>query len=214
MIIAVYEARGPMAKTDLGKALKDRSGKTGLRQHLRNLLNRKVGPTNYNTPNIQFFEDKYGEQITHDAVQDIAKFFESNRHRGFTPGGIPTPYPPLAILPRDIKPSNTAIATIGEALAGWYLEQLNMTCLSRPISEGADLVFRDAHGTITLISSVKATQGPDIEGRLCEAAIDLLEYVGNVVLMDPVSPFDCSVIGVVIRPQSNYDLHSLRIEVR
>lgn len=113
-----------------------------------------------------------------------------------------------------MKPSNTAIGTIGEALAGWYLERNGLTCVSRPISEGVDLIFRDEPGTITCLVSAKGTQEPDVIGILGDAGVKLLQETLNVVNMDKASTFDCFVIGVVINSESEYDLHSLRIEVR
>jgi len=152
--------------------------------------------------------------VVADPAADLNKYLTTVRGRGFTAGGVGTGLPPLWIVPRDLKPSNSAISAIAEGLAGWYLETVKgMTPLARPIGEGPDLIFSDRQAVSDALVQVKGTQEPDLRGRLLDGALDILDYASRVKLMSPYSTYSCYVIGVVIKTGSDYELTSLQIDL-
>ncbi|MBI2303746.1 MAG: hypothetical protein HYU86_03250 [Chloroflexi bacterium] len=105
----------------LGYYLKDRSGKRDLIEYVRQVLRQTVQPSQQPTPtNLQYYVDLFGEQVTEDAAADLKKYFQFQQARGVTISGLPTGLSPLAIHTGNIRPSNTAIAVVGEGLAGWF----------------------------------------------------------------------------------------------
>lgn len=214
MAIDISEYQDSIYAADLGRYLKDRTGKGQLRQLVSQWLSRTTPVARVATPNLQQYADKYAEQVLGDVVADLSKYLAILRGRGFTMGGVSTGLPPLAILPRDVKPSNTAISAAGEALAGWYLEtRKNMTPLARPIGEGPDLIFMDRQRTCYALVQVKGTQEPDVRGSLKDATLVLLDYASKVKLMAPRTAYSSYIIGIVIRTALDYELVSLQIDL-
>ena len=178
-------------------------------------------PTKLATPStLQYYVDMYGEQVTVNAEADLARYFKFQSSRGFgatTLGGIPTVVPLLATHPGDVKPSNTAISVLAEGIAGFYMGTkaghtgYRLFPAARLVGEAPDLVFEDGRSTIALIQ-VKGTQEPDVKGRMADSGIPLLQYAANEKHYDP-SSYICFVIGVIIVPSVDFQLHSLRIEI-
>lgn len=211
MTVAIWEWQDRISGSDLGRLL---NNERDLKDYLRRLLSRIVQPRQEPTPaNLQFFVDYYGEQVTSDAAADIEKYFKNSQNRGFTVGTLPTGYQPFNILPRDIKPSNAAISVIGEGLAGWYLQSQNLFPLSRPIGHPIDLLFEDSQRTVFAFVQVKATQEPSVKAQLTEAAIPLLQYTLNERPSSRHITYFSNVIGVAIKPGSNFELLSLKIDI-
>lgn len=216
MKVRIFEWRDTINKPDLGRYLKDRHGKGRLGDRIRQLLRRGAQLSQEPTPgNLQYYVGLYGEQVTLNASGDLAEYFTVGQNRGFkfTVGGLPTGFPALAIQPRDIKPSNTAISVIGEGLAGWYLAMKGMIPLRRPIGEGPDIIFVNRQGTLYALVQVKATQEPDVKAQIRLSAIPLLQYTLNVITMSSVDSYFCNIIGVIIEPGNDFDLLSLRIDI-
>lgn len=167
-------------------------------------------------PNVQSYADRYGEQVTANGQADLTKYFGFSSVRGFggvtTYGGVPTGMPPLAIAPRDVRPSNTAVSVLAEGLGGWYLETRGLLPLARPIGEGPDFIFTD--GTTYSLVQVKGTQEADVGNRLIDGAFSVLDYASRVVLMDPLGQYDCWALGIIIRAGPDYDLLTIQVEVR
>jgi hypothetical protein len=163
---------------------------------------------------LQYYVDKYGEQVVADPAADLNKYFRTLQARGFTLGGVATGLPPLAILPKYLRPSNSAISTVAEALAGWYLETVkSMTPLARPIGEGPDLIFTDRRAGSDALVQVQGTQEPDLQGRLFDGAVKLLGYASSIKHMAPHSTFSCHIIGIAIKTGSDYELVNLQIDL-
>lgn len=214
MVIDISECQGTISSSDLGRYFINKTGKAQLKHHVSQWLGKVPPKGQAPTPNLQQYADIYAEQVTSDPMQDLSKYFATLQGRGFTVGGVSTGFPTLAISPKDVKPSNTAISAVGEALAGWYLEsKKNMVPLARPISEGPDIIFADKNTACYALVQVKATQEPDVCGRLKEAALDLLDWARNVKLMAPRTAYSAYLIGIVIKTASDYELISLRIDL-
>jgi hypothetical protein len=136
MPIALYQSTIQLNYDNLRRDLNSTSGRTRLRSQLRQQLRSSLTPTVVTIPSdLQDYVDRYAEQVTLLAMADLDKFFVFQQQRGFTVGGLPPGFPPLAIMPRDIKPSNTAISAIGEGVAGWYIEN---HLRFRPLSRTSD----------------------------------------------------------------------------
>lgn len=214
MSISIFEWSYTIALIPLGLDLKDRVGKAQLSRRLKALLGRNPPPQSVPTPaNLQIYIDLYAEQVTADPVADIGKYFQNRAAQGFTVGGLPTGFPPLAILPSDVRPSNTAISAIGEGLVGWYMQQRGFQLLSRPIGEGPDFIFvgPGAPGARTVLVEVKGTQLSDVKGQMSDAAIPRLQYAKNVAI--PGNAFSCCIVGVIIKGSGDFDLLNLEIEL-
>jgi hypothetical protein len=126
MPVDIFEHRDVISTVDLGRYLKDRTGKNDLRRLVRGWIRRSSTQltNSLTTPNLQYYVDKYAEQVVADAAADLNKYFRTLQARGFTLGGVATGLPPLAILPKYLRPSNSAISAAAEGLAGWYLGML------------------------------------------------------------------------------------------
>ena len=214
MPIDIWEYKGVLSTPDLGRYLKDRSGKADLRRLVGRWINNFLPTASLATPNLQHYVDKYAEQVLADVMADINKYFSTLQARGFTLGGVGTGLPPLAIVPRDLRPSNSAIAAAAEGLAGWYLETVKgMTPLARPIGEGPDLIFTNFQAASDALVQVKGTQEPDLRGRLSDGALDILDDASRIKLMAPNARYSCYVIGVIIKTASDYELRSIQIDL-
>lgn len=211
MVISIFEWGDRIPAINLGHLL---NNKLELKDYLRRLLRRTAQVKQEPTPaNLQYYVALYGEQVTSDAAADIENYFAISQNRGFTVSGLPTGYQPFNILPRDIKPSNTAISVIGEGLAGWYLQSQNLFPLSRPIGHPIDLLFEDSQRTVFAFVQVKATQEPDIKAKLTESAHPLLQYTLNERPSSAKIAYFSNVIAVGIKPGRNFELLSLRIDI-
>ncbi len=212
MGITILEWSDTIQLDTLGLWLKDRAGRSQLSSNIRQLMNRPPSLVQRPTPpGLQGYADTYGEQVTSDVVADIDKYFVYRAGLGFTIGGLGTGLSPLAILPSDVRPSNTAIATLGEGLVGWYMESKGFVPLSRPIGEGPDFVFEDqqsSSGRLTLVE-VKSTQQSDIRQQVRDAAIPRLDYTLKVAVSG--GSYTCIVAGVIIRSTTDFDILSLEI---
>lgn len=214
MPVDIYEYRGMISTIDLGRYFKDRTGKASLRTLVRGWISRIQQTAPLPTPNLQRYVDRYSEQVVADPVADINKYLRTSHARGFTAGGVGTGLAPLAIVPRDLRPSNSAISALAEGLAGWYLETAkNMIPLARPIGEGPDLIFTDPRTASDALVQVKGTQEPDLQGRLLDGALDLLDYASRIKLMAPNARYPCYIVGVIIKTGSDYELRNLQIDL-
>ncbi len=214
MMISIFEWRDTIPIQDLGRYLKDRAGKTALKDRIRRLLNQAVRPNQQPTPlNLQYFVDLFGEQVTADAIADLSKYFQLQQARGLTPGGLPTGLSPLAIQTKDVRPSNTAIAGIGEGLAGWFFTHAAMVPVARPIGGPTDLIFTDPQTSNYALVQVKSTQQSIVKGQIYSAAVDHIEHVRHVQEMDPNSTFTCNIVGIVIKGGNDFDLLSLSVNI-
>lgn len=200
---------------DLGGYFLGRTSKSQLKRQIRrwasDLANTDREPLQPITPDLEFYIDKYSEQVTAHAEDDLIKYFVSLQNQGFTFGGLPTDLPPLSIAPGNIKPSNTAIACVAEGLAGWYLETQGLVPLARPIGEGPDLMF-ESSGSYILVQ-VKGTQEEDVLGPLVAGTYDLLDHVRSVAQWQPDNRYHCWTIGTVIGRTLDYGLLVLQVEV-
>ena len=162
---------------------------------------------------LQAYADLYGEEVTEDAVADLGKYFSYRAVLGLTVGGLPTGLPPLAILPREVRPSTTAISVIGEGLVGWYMQARGLRPLSRPIGEGPDFVFEDTTTipTLTALVEAKSTQQSDVRQQMRDATIPRLEYALKVATSG--ARVSCFITGVVIKSTSDFDVLNLDIEL-
>lgn len=213
MTVRVFEWTDTIRRNDLGLELKDRAGRSRLSARLSQLLRGTLTPrVSPNPTNLQFYIDIYGEQVTADAVADLEKYVLYRVQMGYTLGGLATGLSPLAILPRDVRPSNTAISVLGEGLVGWFLEQ-RFQPLARPIGDGPDFVFEDTRGlgARTVLVEVKATQLSDVRGQMREAAVPALDYSLKVSLSG--RNVSCLIAGVIIKSGVDFDLLILEIEL-
>lgn len=215
MTVRIFRDSEKIATPDLGRLLKDRTGKSELRERMGNRLRTMTSPYGppRPTPSLGDYADAYGEQVTSNSQDDLRKFFGTAGTRGFTPKGVGTGLSSLAIYPRDIRPSNTAISVLAEGLAGWYLESVGMLPLARPIGEGPDLVFLDSATRKVALVQVKGTQEPDLRARLSDAALGLLDYGSKVRLMTGRATVSCIVVGVVILTPDDFDLYCVETEL-
>lgn len=216
--MVIYEYNLSFSSSQLGRLLND---KPDLRHRLRRELSKSYSPTKLASPSaLQYYVDMYGEQVAVNAEADLDRYFKFQLSRGFgatTIGGISTVVPALATHPGDVKPSNTAISVLAEGVAGFYVGTRTSRAgrplfpLRRPVGEAPDLVFEDGRSTIALVQ-VKGTQEPDIKGRIADSGIPLLQYAANEKHYDP-SSYICFIIGVIIVPSVDFEIHSLGIEV-
>ena len=117
MSVDILEWLDNVATNEL--ALELNAGRTRLNNRLRAILGSDPTPRSVQTPaNLKEYIDLFAEQITADPGADMLKHFELLAGQGITVGGLPTGFPPLAIQPHDVRPSNTAISAIGEGLVG------------------------------------------------------------------------------------------------
>nr|MDO8079351.1 hypothetical protein [Candidatus Freyarchaeota archaeon] len=161
------------------------------------------------------YVDRYAEQVVNDANSDISKYLTFLKERGLTLGGVSTEVVLLKISSRYVKPNNTAISAIGEALAGWYLQtKKNLIPLARPIQEGADLIFMDEKRDSYFLVSVKATMGQFINTFLKDATVALLKYANNnIKYIPPTTLLSNYIIGVAIKKNENYEIKSIKIDL-
>jgi hypothetical protein len=222
MPIALYQSTIQLNYDNLRRDLNSTSGRTRLRSQLRQQLRSSLTPTVVTIPSdLQDYVDRYAEQVTLLAMADLDKFFVFQQQRGFTVGGLPTGFPPLAIMPRDIKPSNTAISAIGEGVAGWYIENhLRFRPLSRtirPVGEGPDfiLVNQTTPASVVLVEVKGTPESSVIAERLVEAAVPRgLQYTCNVADRRLPGRYAYLLLGVLIRQISDLELWSLRIDLQ
>ena len=214
-MITIYEWQLPFGLASLGFDLKDRAGKNQIASLVRQTLATTPAPRSLqNPPTLQLYVDKYSEQVTTDAAADIQKYIQFQRGLGFTVGGVPTGFAPLAMGRQAIRPSNTAIAGLAEGLAGWYLENSGFLPLARPVGEGPDIVFfAPQQMPPYVLVQVKGTQQSDVRGQMRSAAVPLLEYGFKVGATLPSNTFSCHVVGVVISSATNFDVLSLRADL-
>jgi len=207
MSINIFEWSDTIAIVDL--ALELNAGKAGLNSRLRLILGQQPSPRLVSTPpNLQFYIDLCAEQVTVDPVSDMLKYFQNLAAQGITVGGLPTGFPPLAIMPSDARPSNTAISAIGEGLVGWYMQQRGRILLSRPIGGGPDFVLGDATGATprTYLVEVKSTQQLDVKTQMIDAAFPRFQYTLNAAVASPSNEFSCCITGVILISGSDFDI--------
>ncbi len=213
MAVHIHEWSSSIRLDDLGPLLNKRS----INSWITPILSGSPPPL-YTQPvpsNLQGYIDLYGEQVTHDAVDDIQKYFQ-------TIGGPSTQMTLFPTPPVYARPSITAISVIGEGLAGWYLENKGLEPFGRPIGEPADLVFQDINTSPRkyALVQVKATatqQQASTIRRMRTAAPSLLQYtLNNIPIRNiPNRPFvySCYIIGVIINKSDNYDIMSLEVNL-
>lgn len=213
MGIDIFEWSDNIDMRELGLELN--AGRARLNSRLKAILGSEPSTSSEQTPaNLQEYIDLFAEQVTADPVIDMFKYFELMAGQGITLGGLPTGYPPLAILPRDPRPSNTAISAIGEGLVGWYMQQRGLRLLSRPIGDGPDFVLEDAGDAFprTFLVEVKSTQQSGVKAQMSDAAYSRLQYTLNAANASPDSKFSCCISGVII--ESSNDFRLLNLEIR
>ncbi|PKB73166.1 MAG: hypothetical protein BZY75_03275 [SAR202 cluster bacterium Io17-Chloro-G7] len=214
MTVNFYEWNDHIDRNDLGFDLKVRAGRTRLNNRLKKLLSKNPAPRVLPMPlNLISYVDLYAEQVAADPVADMRKIFLRLSARGMTIGGLPTGFPPLAVVASDLRPNNTAISTIGEGLVGWYLQQRGLVALARPIGDGPDFIFvrSSVTGIDTILVEVKSTQQSGVKSQMSDAAIPRLQYTLNCATGG--SYFSCCVIGVIIRNTDDFDVLNLEIEL-
>jgi len=185
------------------------AGRARLNSRLRAILGQQPSPRLAPTPpNLQIYIDLCAEQVTVDPMSDMLKYFQNLAGQGITVGGLPTGFPPLAILPRDARPSNTAISAIGEGLVGWYMQQRGVILLSRPIGDGPDFILEDGRGVTphTYLVEVKSTQQLDVKTQMRDAAFPLFQYTLNAAYASPSNEFSCCITGVILKSGNDFDI--------
>ncbi|MCX6022304.1 MAG: hypothetical protein NTZ05_11355 [Chloroflexi bacterium] len=216
MAVTVIESRREFTRLELITFSHGRLGQAAFRAAMAALLRNMNPVLTTDILDVQEMADRYAEQVTTNAEGDITKYFAMTRGTGYTLGGIATGMTelPLTVRSRDPMPSATAIASIGEAVVGWYFEQQALTPISRPVAEFPDLVFRDtAEGTYYLVE-VKATQEPNIDSNIRDAMMSLFTYVRHLLLLPGDMDYECCAVGVIIRPGLDYELRVIRAAVR
>lgn len=218
MSINIFEWSITLPPYGLALDLNSTVGQNSLRTGLKSLLNQNPPLQVVATPpNLQRYVDLFAEQVTADPVADMNKYFGNLTAQGITLGGLPTGYSQLAILPSDVRPSNTAISAIGEGLVGWYMLRRGRQLLARPIAQGPDFVLRERQpGAMRVfLVEVKSTQEPGIKGPMGEAAVPrLLQYTLNAATASPGNALSCCITGVIIKSANDFDLLNLDIHIR
>ena len=209
--------------TDFEIALtRDRFTQVNLRQRIDRWLSNPsrrlyaAGTTNRPFP-FQSFVDKYSEVATANALADLERV-AAVAGPMLTAGGLPTGHSPLAYLPRTIRANTTSLAALGEAIAGFYLEQWpGFSAVARPILVSPDLIFEDTRGRKVVLVEIKTTmrQKENIRTPLKQAAMDLLDVLAKNRLIQ-ARGYVCAAVGVVIRDVTTQvltcEVHFLRME--
>lgn len=159
---------------------------------------------------FQWYVDKYAEMVIDDPWHDIELFYSQfSGVSGMPPGGVG----PLAYPTRYPLMNTSALASAGEALAGWFCEtHYNWALISRPRLATPDLIFRDPVAARWALVEVKSTgSGRDTQARLIDDMIKLLQVLAISKHLRP-RPYNAVLIVVAVSGSTNVSLTSLLLE--
>ncbi|HEY9625919.1 MAG TPA: hypothetical protein V6C84_01330 [Coleofasciculaceae cyanobacterium] len=159
---------------------------------------------------LQWMTTKYSEQLVFLPLEEMHQFFNYASGICLDPG-----HPPLfysRTQSQSISPNKSAIAAIGEGIAGFLIQRLyHCRKLARPIGDFPDLVMLGSN-TIYLVEA-KATTGSlgDMQRIVNEEFFRLAAYVAACIELDS-RPVVGLLVGTVLVGESKY--HAYLTEVR
>ncbi|MBD3886607.1 hypothetical protein IFO70_33600 [Phormidium tenue FACHB-886] len=153
---------------------------------------------------------QFSEQLVFHALEEMHQFFNYTSGLYLEPG-----HPPLfysRTQSQSASPNKSAIAAIGECIAGLVTQRLYHCCkLSRPIGDFPDLVMR-GNGTIYLVEAKATTSSlKEMQRVLDEECLRLAAYVAACVELD-TQPLVGLLVGTVLVGETHY--HTYLTEVR
>lgn len=143
---------------------------------------------------------KYSEQLVFQPIKEIQYWFTYSSGAFICPG-----YPPL-FYSRDknktVSPNKSAIAGIGEGIAGFLSQRLyNCRKLARPNHDFPDIVM-EANGRTYLVES-KATLASDVSQEIEEELPRMAAFASSCAKLD-IRPVIGLLIGTAILSEANY----------
>lgn len=220
MSVSMFEWVLSISLTQLAGYLMHPLGRKEFERLIKHHLDQgpQATPPAQRTPRrLQDYVDVYGEQVTDDAVADVHKYFPYYYIPGLTVGGLPTGMSPLGVAARHVRCSDTALAVLGEGLAGWFFEQRGWMPLARPIRWPTDLVFTRIHQNRMdcALVQVKCTQWTtvrqNIKGEMAAAAVEHAAHAFWVQQYEPNTAYSCHVVGVIVNGSDDFDVLSLLV---
>ena len=155
---------------------------------------------------LQSMSIQFSEQLVFSPLEEMQQFFNYTSGLYLEPG-----HPPLfysRTQSQSASPNKSAIAAIGEGIAGLVAQRLYHCCkLSRPIGDFPDLVMR-GNGTIYLVEAKATTSSlKEMQRVLDEEFLRLAAYTAACVELDSQP-----LVGTVLVGETHY--HTYLTEVR
>ncbi len=146
----------------------------------------------------------YSEQAIFDPLEDLTMWFNYSSGDFLAPG-----YPPLFYNRQEghpVSPSKTAVAGIGEGVAGFLAQRLyRCRKLARPIQDYPDIVMRTTdRGAIYLVESKASTGSPvALQRTIDEEVIRLASYASACLELNTL-PIRGLLVGTACLSTNQY----------
>lgn len=199
---------------DLQAMVSNALTRSALRGRVESRLNELVGtqPTvnlTISETTLDYMMVKYSEQAVFNPRREIQHWFAYSSGAHLDPGYLPLFY--YREKRNRPSPNKSAIAAIGEGIAGFLAQRLyRCTKLARPNHDYPDIVM-DANETTYLIES-KATLEGKPENALNSNLLHFVSHTATAELLD-VRPLKGLLISTKIETDTAYRIEFLEVEI-
>lgn len=146
--------------------------------------------------------DKYSEQLVFEPLKELQQWFAYSSGLFLQPG-----YPPLFYNRsehRTISPSKSAVAAVGEGVAGLLAQRLyRCRKLARPIHDYPDIVMEGEHSTYLVEAKATVQSAADIKQVVEEEVIRIAAYTSACAELDP-RPVVGLLVGTALVSELQY----------
>lgn len=151
---------------------------------------------------LQCVLNQFSEQLIFQPIEEIMYYFSYSSGAFLEPG-----YPPLFYSRQNHKlvtPNKSAVAGIGEAVAGFLSQRLyRCRILSRPNHDYPDVVMDDSRRTVLVEAKATTTSLQDLKKALDEELVRMIAYVSACLELE-VRPVAGLLIGTFIENTTTY----------
>lgn len=204
MSIMVYTSEIQISKRELGLT-RDRFTQSVLRQAIETKIQWSAGRTVANPPDLDAEIANFAERLAAGATRNVSTYFARLGTAGYTKGGRRATSQPLLYLKDRLLPSAEDIGSIGEGLAGYYLESIEgMNFVLRPFGVSPDFVFWHPALSREILVEAKSSLH---QGRISiTTAISLIEIMAKTKFIRPGN-YGGFVIQVNIIGPADFELY-------
>lgn len=154
----------------------------------------------------------YSEQVVFNPLEDLSLWFNYSGGDFLAPG-----YPPLFYNRREghtVSPSKSAVAGIGEAVAGFLAQRLyRCRKLARPIQDYPDIVMSAPGRVIYLVESKASTGSPAaLQRTIDEEVIRLASYASSCLELN-TRPIRGLLVATAFLSNDQYQVYLTEILV-
>lgn len=153
-------------------------------------------------PTVRLMVTKYSEQLVFQPVNEIRHWFTYQSGAYIDPG-----YPPLYYARqanRNLSPNKSAVAAVGEAVAGFLAQRLyRCRKLARPNHDSPDIVMETAGKTVLVESKATLGDEGDIKATIDGEIPGMARLVISALMLD-YRPVMGLLVGTLVRSETDY----------